>query len=138
MLVIAGLILVSCSDDDQVPDGPVKIKWEKVSYKSKQINEQQYYIVPQQGGNFTFVMKMNDPESLKLTVQEAYMEQSSSLVWSSWVDVENPEDFVKRDGQRVDITFLPNDSITHYVDVSFSDGLPVYYGNLLFVQEGAK
>lgn len=132
LLVIAGLTLVSCGDDEMVDVGA--FKWEKVSYRSKEIRGVKYYVVPQRGGDYTFVMKLSDTKGMKVTCKETY-DNPENTQMSSWTKSESAA--IKIEGNRVYITFLPNDSTTRRCSMYFSQGYTTQ-GYLDFVQEGAK
>lgn len=69
LILIAGLTLVSCGDDEML-DGD-SFGWEKVSYRSKEIRGVNYYVVPQRGGDYTFIMKLSGTEGMKVTCKNS-------------------------------------------------------------------
>ena len=131
--VLASLLAgCSSSDDDELKCE--EFAWENVSYPSKKINGDKYYVVPRQGGDYTFTMEVyNTKNTMRARFRESY-DNPAIATRSSWHDSFNGS--VKIDGSSVEITFMPNDNVTRYCNMSFSD--PMNFGYLYFVQEGAK
>ena len=125
-LAIISMVFVACGDGD-TPDGKWNaMQWEDVTYASQTINNTNYYIVPQEGGTYTFVCKNYTPA------------QVTSLSRYKIDETLNPSTFasVSQNGKTVTVTIAPNDTITRYAILEVMCGDAGCAIN--FVQEGAR
>ena len=131
--IVCSMFLYSCNED--LMDGMIQYSWKDVSYiydykKGSAGNVEKYYVVPQEGGTFTFVC-----ENFILEPP-----QSDFSSYYRYDNAENGHDSVpfidtKFKANTFTITVHPNDTITRYFYTYFNrlDA----YGRIAFVQEGA-
>lgn len=131
-LILAILTCVLTSCDKELPNlQSTTLQWESVTYASKKIGDFKCYIVPQEGGVYTFVC--SNYNNLVYSTQDSFT--CYDLYDNDTCTPETVAD-VKINNKVVTITIAPNDTSTRYPVVGFFD--PGHWGRIYFVQEGVK
>lgn len=126
IFAVACFALVSCKEEMQDGDWP-PMEWENVTYATKTINNNSHYIVPKEGGSYTFVCK-----NYRMPIPRLFCSyDNSGKNWEQNLFTE-----AKCKDYSVTITFAPNDTTTRIAYAEFSVGDAGCVLN--FVQEGAK
>ena len=137
--VLSVLSFAACDKEEEEEMGKFEpMKWQQTDYLTTEDNETTRYVVPSEGGSFTFTCKNYD--SLRLS-QIKYERDGESRYRTSSTD----ESFsttsasdeicdISVDGNIVEITSKPNTDSLLKIDVILTHAHA--FGKLCFVQEG--
>lgn len=134
MIAIVGCAhLYSCNDEKMI--GGVPYRWKDVNYiydykKESAGNVEKYYVVPQEGGTYTFVCEnyILEPPQSHFSSYYRYDINENGIDSVPFIDT-------KLKANTFTITVHPNDTITRYFYTCFKE--IEAYGSIAFVQEGA-